>query len=868
MTGKKKRSSAPLPPPSSSSPLSNECNRVFGILHNGNYGKALEAAKSLVSRHPDSALANALIALVHKDIAISISDTSSVIRHEHIASALYFSNAALVLSPDSISFPMLRAVVLLTNEQYDSAIQECESALSIKNPLDPMQDNLGIVQYTPLESTPESRVGKVRTKLRELIAKAKKHKFKKLVEDDSLAEVNEEFRALLEIKVEINTRLEKVRQGLVELPSPSTSRKLLKKVLLNVDAITRARAYWNNEMSLEAKKELLSVSVDVNFDENKSMGLKAEEVLAEAVEYAKEMKNWKFSMCCCCGERFFDEELNMEHIKSAHLGTLSEELQSVVPRILPKSEIEICDWKPVDVDAAVKLIEDLSRNESGDQGQDKGKSQDLKLENWPYCNDTNRDKMSKRIWTILQVLIGVKCFAPSHLYMLLDLILEMLKNRIPETLLKQHWMNRTLVSVLFLDEPELKSVHEFIEEELEISCGLGGVYSSFTMDNAMDDLTISHERIIFSNDLSHLILLLDETSAKASRSVDESRNACQEYRDDIVQWLYMGSEPTGEKLEEWATYRKASKNLGMELFKIIESEFCRLQKICERKYKYLREEKLWLDMEGICLEEDKRREEISGNLQSYKSLLLKRQKEIEMEKSNDEMGSMELDIIGSILKKAQADNDINMLIQMHIDQLFGKCFKSDALILGANASIQLTWKKLKMVTSYDYRSIVVPLLKTFMRAQLEEMVDKDATKKSNAALEDLLSELNLDAKKNTEKGGDDARHGQGKSKDKKKKKYHRKAKEFKATGGSEDQQENVEQNLVPAAHGRDHPLNSEVVGSVTTDELEQEERELTRTTEEESRIEEHQRMLARHLEYQRQIENEAKQKRLAEIDKA
>ncbi|KAL0010202.1 hypothetical protein SO802_005310 [Lithocarpus litseifolius] len=75
-------------------------------------------------------------------------------------------------------------------------------------------------------------------------------------------------------------------------------------------------------------------------------------------------------------------------------------------------------------------------------------------------------------------------------------------------------------------------------------------------------------------------------------------------------------------------------------------------------------------------------------------------------------------------------------------------------------------------------------------------------------------------------------------------------------------------SLVPAAHGTDHPLNSEVVGSVTTDELEQEERELTRKVEEESRIEEHQRMLARHLEYQRQIENEAKQKRLAEIDKA
>ena len=97
MTGKKKRSSAPLPSAasseptsslsfsSSSSPLSNECNWVFGILHKGTYSKALEAAKSLVSCHPDSALANALITLVYKDIAaselslsLSLSQTSTL----------------------------------------------------------------------------------------------------------------------------------------------------------------------------------------------------------------------------------------------------------------------------------------------------------------------------------------------------------------------------------------------------------------------------------------------------------------------------------------------------------------------------------------------------------------------------------------------------------------------------------------------------------------------------------------------------------------------------------------------------------------------------------------------------------------------
>nr|XP_023903786.1 uncharacterized protein LOC112015599 [Quercus suber]POE46027.1 hypothetical protein CFP56_36035 [Quercus suber] len=821
---------------SSSSSLYDESGRVVELLAANNFIMALEVAKSLVSGHPDSALANALTALAL--MKMSFRDSCVVRRSEYIASALDFSKTALALSPKSIAFGFLNAKIHLANAHDDAAIQECESAMSIEDPQDPWLDFLGIVKEgndpDRQKSSKESRIERVRTELRRLLVKAKSFKFKRLVEDHSLGEIYNDIQALQDRKEEIQTRFDRERQSFVkmEMPSPSTSARKLKKV----------SNYWNNVMSLEAKKDFLSVKIEK---------FRAKEMLAEAVEYAKEMKSWKFSTCCCCGQRFTDEELNMEHIKIAHLGTLSEELQSVVPTTVPISEIQIGDWRPVNVVAAAKLIEDLSRNSSGNKGQDE---QDLKMKKWPHSDNFNRNKLITSIWILLQLFITIKCFAPSHLYILLDLILEMLKNRVPETLLNQRWMKTTLVSVCFLDEPELESIHKFLMEELGFSCGLK-ILNSFSRKEARRDLSITYESIIFRDGhLSHLIPLLDETSELASRSVDDIKNVGQEYRDNIVHWLFTSDKPIGEKLKEWEKYREASKSLGMELFKIIESEFHRLQGICENKCQYLRHEKLWLDMEGICLEEDQRRKEISGNPQSYRSLFLKRQKDIEKEKSIDGMGSMELDIIESILKKAQTDEEIKMLFQMHIDQMGGKCFKSDATILATNAAMQQTWKKLKMVTSYDYRSIVMPFLKRFMRAQLEHMV-YNATAKSNA-------------EKNTEKGGDDARHGQGKSKDKKKKKYHRKAEEFKATGGSEDQQENVEQNLVPAAHGTDHPLNSEVVGSVTTDELEQEERELTRKAEEESRIEKHQGMLARHLEYQRQIENEAKQKSLAEIDKA
>ena len=63
----------------------------------------------------------------------------------------------------------------------------------------------------------------------------------------------------------------------------------------------------------------------------------------------------------------------------------------------------------------------------------------------------------------------------------------------------------------------------------------------------------------------------------------------------------------------------------------------------------------------------------------------------------------------------------------------------------------------------------------------------------------------------------------------------------------------------PVAHGEDYPPNPEIVGLVTNDELEKEKWEL--------KAEEEYRMLEMNLELQMQIEYEAKQKRLAELNK-
>ena len=63
--------------------------------------------------------------------------------------------------------------------------------------------------------------------------------------------------------------------------------------------------------------------------------------------------------------------LNADHMKSVHLGTLSNELRSVELEIEFDSvhdTVKSRKWRPVDVVVAKKMMEDLSRNKRGDEG--------------------------------------------------------------------------------------------------------------------------------------------------------------------------------------------------------------------------------------------------------------------------------------------------------------------------------------------------------------------------------------------------------------------------------------------------------------------------------------------------------------------
>jgi hypothetical protein len=87
--------------------------------------------------------------------------------------------------------------------------------------------------------------------------------------------------------------------------------------------------------------------------------------------------------------------------------------------------------------------------------------------------------------------------------------------------------------------------------------------------------------------------------------------------------------------------------------------------MCNRKWEILRYEKPLLNLKNIYLEENEKREEISGyEPQSYRSLLLNRQRELEMESDSvTDSSSFELHMLLSILKEAHIDTDIKEKIK-------------------------------------------------------------------------------------------------------------------------------------------------------------------------------------------------------------
>ncbi|KAL3846004.1 hypothetical protein ACJIZ3_003407 [Penstemon smallii] len=1020
-----------------------ECERALTALRRGNHTKALRLMKDLCFKHensPHSALIHRVQGTVCVKVASIIDDPNA--KQRHLKNAIESARKAVSLSPNSIEFSHFYANLLYEaandGKDYEEVVQECDRGLLIKTPVDPAKESLQEENQQKI-TTPEARVAHVQNELRSLIQKTNiasisswmknlntgEEKFRlipirrvpedpmelRLVQTRRPNEIKKATKTPEERRKEIEVRVAAARllQHKSESPhlgndvdssnnnnkgldSGSVSgqrtgeRRKSGNVRKNASSDERrdwVRSYWNS-MSVDGKKDLLRIKIsDLKAHFCSLKDGSPIEVLNEALSFGEANKVWKFWMCCRCNEKFADASSFMHHVVREHMGSLLPKMESVLPQNVENEWAEMilnCPWKPLELNAAVRVLEKQSKSLQPDlldesyprievddskecfvdtycngyewdssPGQKKsgdicnGSTQDsrefedvewmdcdgdqsskesLLHENWPLSDDPERAKLLERIRTAFETLIKHKYLAASHLSKVIHFAVEELQGLACGSQLLNSNVDQTPLCICFLGAPELKKILKFLQE-ISQSCGLSR-YSD--KSNATDgsntgvqgvDIT---EKIIFSQDASYLVLdeqylpfkinrsscdgAVNGDSTLATSSHLSYENGIMLDSDALLSWIFRGPS-SGEQLASWVRAKEEKAQQGLEILQVLEKESYHLQGTCERKCEHLSYEEALQSVEDICLEEGKKREHATEFVRrSYETVLRKRQEElIEYDSEiNIISNRFELDAIRNVLKDAeslninqygfeetysgvtshlcdlesgedddwrtkdylhQVDSCIEVAIQRQKEQVSIEISKIDARLMRAVTEMQQLEVKLEPASSYDFRSILIPLVKSFLRACLEDLAEKDATEKSDAAREAFLAELALDSKKGVGPGVDNPKHVHERTKDKKRSKENRRNKDSKVTNGDESHEPTAEELLLPSAHDEEGQGSEIDVPDTDDYAIRLQEEEYQRRLE----LEAEERKLEETLEYQRRIENEAKQKHLAEQHK-
>ncbi|GER27122.1 ubiquitin carboxyl-terminal hydrolase-related protein [Striga asiatica] len=539
--------------------------------------------------------------------------------------------------------------------------------------------------------------------------------------------------------------------------------------------------------------------------------------------------------------------------------------------------------------------------------------------NWPLSDDPERAKLLDRIHGVFQTLIKNKYLAASHLSKVIHFAVEELQSLACGSQLLNSKLEESPTCICFLGATELKKILNFLQE-ISNACGLNRYHDK--SNSGADSNTRAHgidflEKIVFSQDDSCLVLDEHFLPCKAPLSFDDTitsysaatssdllyENGVILDSDALLSWIFKGLS-SGEQLTSWMRKKEEKAQQGLEILQLLEKESYHLQGLCERKCEHMSYEEALQAVEDLCLEEGKRRELATILVRrSYDSVLKKRREEL-IENDNEitiTSNRFELDAITNVLKDAeslnanqfgfeetyngvtshlcdlesgeyddwrakdcmqQVDSCIEVAIQRQKEQVSSEISKMDARIMRILGAMQQLEADLEPASSLDFRTILIPLVKSFLRARMEDLAEKDAREKSDAAREAFLAELARDSKKGNSSGIDNSKHSHEKTKDKKKNRESRKNKDAKATQSDEPPNQTSEEILFPSGYDEED-LVPEFAHHGLDDALRLQEEEYKRKIE----LEAEERKLEETLEYQRRIENEAKQKHLAEQHK-
>ncbi|PHT98466.1 hypothetical protein BC332_32545 [Capsicum chinense] len=398
---------------------------------------------------------------------------------------------------------------------------------------------------------------------------------------------------------------------------------------------------------------------------------------------------------------------------------------------------------------------------------------------WPLSDDPHRAKLLEKISSVFQKLIKSKCLASSQLSKVVHFAAEELQGLAFGSQLSSFNVDQIPLCICFLGAEQLKEVLKFLQELLHC-CGLGRYSEKISArdgasnsSQGFDDL----EKLVFSEDGSCLlfdqrflpcrftrsscpdIVSIDRTAHVLSSN--QNQNGAELDPEALLSWIFEGPS-SAEQLVSWTCAREEKAQRGIEILRFLEKELNDLQCLCERKYEHLSYEEALQVVEDICLEEGKRRDQATEFvLQSYDSVLRKRREEL-IESDNDVTifgYRSELNAISNVLKEAeslnvnrfgleesnsggtsqlgdiesgeedewklkdyihQVDSCVEVALQRQKECVSIELCKIDARIMGVVARMQQLKVKLGHACAQDYRSILVTLLKSYMRGQMND----------------------------------------------------------------------------------------------------------------------------------------------------
>ncbi|THG16551.1 hypothetical protein TEA_012123 [Camellia sinensis var. sinensis] len=807
--------------------------------------------KDACVRYKNCALVYRAAGYVQVEVASLIAN--NVAKQRYLKNALDSARRAVSLSPNSLEFANFLVTLLynasIDGQGYEEIVRECERALSIDDPIDPANESFhdDIAPYlTDIHlDTVEDRIGYLRQALQSTVQKCviassppstENLEIQKAIQTpEENLEINDPVAAATLSEQEsdsedddddddddVNAKKNKVPKRMKDAARKMFTSKVMR--------MYQRLSYWNS-MSVEKRRGFLVLRIcDLREHFGSIKDGLAARTFSEAIGFAQKHKTWKFWPCCFCDEKFNDSNLRMQHIEQEHK---KSKLRYVDPQEVDANWARMLvngTWKPVDIPGAQKIIEEQSKRQSADLvGDSDANLQPLACPNdqkWPLSNNVERAKILERIHDVFLLLLRSNCLSKSNLEKVIEDAMDELRNFVPLSQIHIHGLHQTPLCICFLEVSKLKKILQFLHL-VSYLCGLNkNPYKGSSSDDVLDEYKIEEieikERIVFNGDSSCLLmderLLQGEIKSPANGDAvadDVSAATCTIHYEEVdvlpgsdalVPWLFGPS--IGEALKSWTDIQKAMKHQVVKVIQQIENEFCLIETWRRRKSELENEKQALLAVESICIEELKKRTQVTMHIQqSYASLLRRRQGELNGA-NNDAMSQssrFEFDAILSILIDAQTLN-------VEHSQL-------EAVLTGKSSL-----KSSDHVHQED-ACITLAITRQFRKGpsaeeQFEALVDEDAKQKADAVGEALLAEIALEDENNISKAGTDTKLPQKKLKSKKQKKNQRK-KDPKVTQGDELyvlQEETEEQVHFPVGYDGDSP-SSEIVVAVRAYEL-------------------------------------------------